>query len=58
MYGDIATSIRIENVLRVYDSEDKKIDIIDNFNKFGVKCVQGFRFLSCIYRVRYCVKFL
>ena len=44
MYGDIATSIRIENVLRVYNSEDKKIDIIDNFNKFGVSVYRGFAF--------------
>ena len=36
MYADIPTSNRIEGFLVVYGQRDKKIDIIDNFNKFGV----------------------
>ena len=35
-YADVAMSNGIESFLVVYGSKDKKIDIIDNFNKLGV----------------------
>ena len=46
----------IESFLVVYGPKGKKIDIINNFNKFRVS-VQGSRIFSCIYMVRYCDKF-
>ena len=57
MYADVALSNGIESFLVFYGRKDKKIDIIDNL-KVRRKCVEKTRILSCIYRVRYYVKFL
>ena len=37
-------SNEIENFLVVYGPKDKKIDIIDNFNKFGISVCKGLAF--------------
>ena len=43
-YADIALSNGIKSFLVVYGPKDKKIDIIDNFNKFDVSVCKGFAF--------------
>ena len=43
-YADIAMSNGIESFLLVYGPKDNKIDIIDNFNKYGINVCMGLAF--------------
>ena len=43
-YADVAMSNGIERFLVIYGSKDKKIDTIDDFNKFGVSVCKGLAF--------------
>ena len=43
-YADFAMSSGIEIFLVVYGPKDKKIDIIENFNKFGVNVCKDLAF--------------
>ena len=43
-YANVAMSKRIESFLVVYSPKGKKIDIIDNFNKFSVSVCKGLAF--------------
>ena len=60
-HADVAMSNGIESFLVLYGSKDKKIDIIDNFNKLGVSVCKSLTFfhaftgcdtVSSFYRVR------
>ena len=43
-YADVAMSNGIEGFLVVHGLKDKRIDIIDNFNKLGVNVRKGLAF--------------
>ena len=44
VYANVAMSNEIKSFPVVYGPKDKKLDIIDNFNKFGVSVSKGVAF--------------
>ena len=45
-YADVAMSNGIESFLIVFGPNDKKIDIVDNFDKFGISACKVLAFFN------------